>query len=202
MLSITCTHIAKRYVKEVLFKDFSFTFEGNKKYAILGANSSGKSTLLKIIGGAISSTKGEVIYSSSKPANEIFSFCSPEMYLLDDFTVRELFELHFQFKTPKVPLKEQWQQSDLTAFLNKRYSELSSGLKNKVKLALAIFTEAPALLLDEPCTNFDDSNTKWYQEMIAKHCTDQLIIVASNQESEYTFCSEQLNLNQYKTTTK
>jgi len=202
MLSITCTDIAKRYVKEVLFKNFSFTFEGNKKYAILGANSSGKTTLLKIIGGAISATKGEVIYSPSKPTNEIFSFCSPEMYLLDDFTVRELFELHFQFKTPKVPLKEQWHQSNLTAFLSKRYSELSSGLKNKVKLALALFTEAPALLLDEPCTNFDASNTKWYLEMIAKHCTEQLIIVASNQESEYAFCTEQLNLNQYKTTTK
>ena len=202
MLTIVCKDIAKRYTKEVLFKDFSFTFEGSKKYAILGANSSGKSTLLKIIGGAISANKGEVIYSPPKPSNEIFSFCSPEMYLLDDFTVQELFELHFQFKTPKVPLKEQWQQCNLTAFLNKRYSELSSGLKNKVKLALALFTEAPALLLDEPCTNFDASNTKWYQEMIEKHCTDQLIIVASNQESEYIFCSEKLNLNQYKTTTK
>ena len=202
MLRITCIDIAKRYLQEVLFKDFNYTFEGNAHYVILGANSSGKSTLLKIIGGAISATKGEVIYSPAKPPNEIFSFCSPEMYLLDDFTVQELFELHFQFKTPKVPLKEQWQQSNLTAFLNKRYSELSSGLKNKVKLALALFTEAPALLLDEPCTNFDASNTKWYQEMIEKHCTDQLIIVASNQESEYTFCSEKLYLHQYKTTTK
>ena len=104
MLTIVCKDIAKRYTKEVLFKDFSFTFERSKKYAILGANSSGKSTLLKIIGGAISATKGEVIYSPSTPSHEIFSFCSPEMYLLDDFTVQELFELHFQFKTPKVPM--------------------------------------------------------------------------------------------------
>jgi ABC-type multidrug transport system ATPase subunit len=198
MLSITCTDIAKRYVKEVLFKDLSFTFTHANKYVLLGANSTGKSTLLKIIGGAVAPTKGSVTYSLPIDKNELFSFSSPEMHLLDDFTVKELFELHFQFKTPKISLKDQWEQSNLTSFLSKRYLELSSGLKNKVKLALAIFTEAPALLLDEPCTNFDDSNTIWYQNMIATHCSDQLIIVASNQESEYTFCTEQLNLNQYK----
>jgi len=198
MLSITCTDIAKRYVKEVLFKDFTYTFEDTKKYVLLGANSTGKSTLLKIIGGAIAPSKGEVNYSLPTEKNELFSFSSPEMHLLDDFTVKELFELHFQFKTPKISLKEQWEESNLTNFLNKRYSELSSGLKNKVKLALAIFTKAPVLLLDEPCTNFDDNNTKWYQNMIATFCSHQLIIVASNQSSEYTFCTEQLNLNQYK----
>lgn len=198
MLSITCTDIAKKYVKEVLFKDLSYTFTEANKYVLLGANSTGKSTLLKIIGGAIAPTKGEVNYSLPKEKDELFSFSSPEMHLLDDFTVRELFELHFQFKTPKISLNEQWDESYLKAFLNKRYSELSSGLKNKVKLALAIFTEAPALLLDEPCTNFDDTNIKWYQAMIAKYCSHQLVIVASNQESEYTFCTEKLNLNQYK----
>ena len=58
MLRITCIDIAKRYLQEVLFKDFNYTFEGNAHYVILGANSSGKSTLLKIIGGALSPTKG------------------------------------------------------------------------------------------------------------------------------------------------
>ncbi len=200
MLSITCNYIAKRYVKEVLFKDLSYTFSDNNKYVLLGANSTGKSTLLKIIGGAVAPTKGKVSYSLLTDKHKLFSFSSPEMHLLDDFTVRELFELHFQFKTPKITLKEQWDQSNLTPFLGKRFAELSSGLKNKVKLALAIFTEAPALLLDEPCTNFDETNIKWYQDTIQTYCTDQLIIVASNQESEYTFCTEYLNLNQYKPT--
>ncbi len=200
MLSITCTDIAKRYVKEVLFKDLSYTFSDNNKYVLLGANSTGKSTLLKIIGGAVAPTQGKVSYSLLTDKHKLFSFSSPQMHLLDDFTVRELFELHFQFKTPKITLKEQWDQPNLTPFLGKRFAELSSGLKNKVKLALAIFTEAPALLLDEPCTNFDETNTKWYQDMIQTYCTDQLIIVASNQESEYTFCTEYLNLNQYKPT--
>lgn len=200
MLSIVCKDIAKRYIKEILFKDFSFTFEGYNKYVLLGANSSGKSTLLKIIGGAITPTKGQVKYSSPTPAYQLFSFCSPEMHLLDDFTVRELFELHFQFKTEKISLEEQWTRSGLHPFLNKKYTELSSGLKNKVKLSLALYTDTPALLLDEPCTNFDAVNAEWYTKTITELCQDQLIIVASNQEIEYTFCTEQIHLQQYKPT--
>lgn len=198
MLSITCTDIAKRYIKEVLFKDFNHTFTANNKYVLLGANSSGKSTLLKIIGGALAPTKGEVTYSQPISSNQLFSFCSPEMHLLDDFTVQELFELHFQFKTKKIELKEQWNRSGLNPFLNKKFEELSSGLKNKVKLSLALYTDTPALLLDEPCTNFDATNAAWYTNTIAELCQDQLIIVASNQEIEYTFCTEQIHLQHYK----
>lgn len=167
---------------------------------LLGANSSGKSTLLKIIGGAIAPTKGEVRFSESTASNELFSFCSPEMHLLDDFTVRELFELHFQFKKEKISVTEQWNRSGLHPFLNKKFAELSSGLKNKVKLSLALYTDTPALLLDEPCTNFDIENSTWYANTVNELCQDQLIIVASNQEIEYTFCTEQINLQQYKPT--
>jgi ABC-type multidrug transport system ATPase subunit len=202
MLSITCTNIAKRYIKEVLFKDFNYTFEGTNKYVLLGSNSSGKSTLLKIIGGALSATKGEVSYSLPIGTEEIFSFSSPEMYLLDDFTVAELFELHYQFKLPKITIADQIQKADLQSFSNKRYGELSSGLKNKIKLSLALFTDSPALLLDEPCTNFDETNSKWYNTMINEFCRDQLIIVASNQPIEYQFCTEQINLHNFKPNTK
>ena len=198
MLSITCTDVAKRYIKEILFKDFNYTFTANNKYVLLGENSSGKSTLLKIIGGAIAPTKGVVSYSKFTPSNELFSFCSPEMHLLDDFTVEELFHLHFQFNTKKISLEEQWKRSGLNPFLNKKFVELSSGLKNKVKLSLALYTVAPALLLDEPCTNFDAQNSAWYTNTIQELCQEQLIIVASNQEIEYTYCTEKIHLQHYK----
>lgn len=198
MLRISCSDIAKKYVKEVLFKDFNYTFEQNGKYAILGSNSSGKSTLLKIIGKAISPNMGEIVYSLSQGTESLVSFCSPEMHLLDDFTVREMFELHFNFKKAKLTKEEQWEISGLKSFLDKKYIELSSGLKNKVKLTLALFSDTPALLLDEPCTNFDEVNSKWYNEIIDNYCSSQLIIVASNQEIEYHFCKNHINLRQFK----
>jgi ABC-type multidrug transport system ATPase subunit len=200
MLSITCTSIGKKYYKEVLFKDFDYEFTASEKYVITGSNSSGKSTLLKIIGGVLTPTNGSIKYSLSTDKYNIFSFCSPELHLLDDFTVIELFNFHFKFKSPKIPISVQISQSDLSPFLHKKYGELSSGLKNKIKLTLALFTDSPALLLDEPCTNFDDTNINWYQQMIDKYCQNQLIIVASNQVSEYTFCSKKITLHSYKPT--
>jgi ABC-2 type transport system ATP-binding protein len=198
MLSITCINIAKRFNKEVLFKDFNFTFQGHKKYAILGPNSSGKSTLLKIIGGVLAPTKGNIEYSPEGTSDSLFSFCSPEMHLLDDFTVRELFELHFKFKASRISIEKQWEEAELQRFLHKKFGTLSSGLKNKIKLALALFTDTPVLLLDEPCTNFDDKNSNWYLKMIDKYWTDAMVIVASNQEIEYQFCEERVTLNSYK----
>lgn len=198
MLHIACTDIAKRYIKEILFKEFNYTFEQRKNYVLLGENSSGKSTLLKIIGGALAPSKGSVYYSANLPTHKIVSFCSPEMHLLDDFTVSQLFELHFQFKSPKIPMQEQWERSELTPFLAKKYEELSSGLKNKVKLSLALYSQTPALLLDEPCTNFDAKNTQWYTQTINELCQNQLIIVASNQKTEHTFCTEHIYLKDFK----
>ncbi len=199
MALISCTNIGKRFNNEVLFRDFNYTFEAGKQYVLLGPNSSGKSTLLKIISGVLAPTKGEVIFSPNLPPEQLFSFSSPEMYLLDDFTVEELFQLHFQFKKPIIPIKEQWELSDLKTFLHKKYSNLSSGLKNKVKLSLALFTDTPALLLDEPCTNFDDANSAWYNAIVMKHWLHKLVIVASNQEIEYLFCKEKILLQDFKT---
>jgi len=198
MLTITCTDVAKRFMREKLFKEFSYTFSQHGKYAILGPNSSGKSTLLKIVGGAIAPTKGTVKYTPHSDQHKLFNFCSPELHLLDNYTVREIFDFHFQFNKKKIPLENQWKTADLKSFLEKKYNELSSGLQNKIKLSLALYSDTPGLLLDEPCTNFDEQNTAWYNQTIEKYCKNQLVIVASNQLSEYKFCTEHIHLQHYK----
>lgn len=197
MLTIHCEDVAKKYRKEVLYKHFTYTFEQPKTYAILGPNASGKSTLLKIISGVLAPTKGNVIFNQ-EPSYEQISFSSPELDLLEDYTVQELFDFHFQLKEPKIPVSEQINLANLHSYLPKKYSELSSGLRNKVKLTLSMFTKADALLLDEPCTNFDVSNTEWYREMIRTHTENQLVIVASNQPQEYDFCEEKIHLHHFK----
>lgn len=197
MLTIHCEDVGKKFRNEVLYKHFTYTFKQPNTYAILGPNASGKSTLLKIISGVLAPTKGKVLFNQ-EPSYQNVSFCSPELDLLEDYTVEELFNFHFQLKTPKIPIDKQIKQANLHPYLTKKYSELSSGLRNKVKLALSIFTQADALLLDEPCTNFDVNNTEWYRTMIREYTTNQLVIVASNQPQEYDFCQEKIHLQTYK----
>lgn len=198
MTQIDCIGISKRFNRDILFRDFTYKFKNTNKYAILGENSSGKSTLLKIIGGVLSATKGEINYSNDIIQSNQISYSSPEMDLLNDYSIQELFDFHFQFKKPKISIKEQLITSKLMDYKDKKYSTLSSGMTNKVKLSLAIFTDAPVLLLDEPCTNFDHENNKCYTQMIDKYCNNQLIIVASNNSYEYSFCNEQINIQHFK----
>jgi len=198
MTKIDCIGISKHFNRDILFREFTFNFKNNNKYAILGENSSGKSTLLKIIGGVLSPTKGEINYSENIVESNQISFTSPEMDLLHDYSVQELFDFHFQFKKHKITINEQLTASKLSEFKDKKYYTLSSGLMNKVNLSSAIFSDSPVLLLDEPCTNFDHENIKWYANMSKEYCDNQLIIVSSNNANEYNFCNEHINIQNFK----
>jgi ABC-type multidrug transport system ATPase subunit len=81
---------------------------------------------------------------------------------------------------------------------NKQIRHYSSGMKQRLKLAQAIFSDTPLLLLDEPCTNLDASGISLYQELINQYCQERLVIVSSNDPQEYGFCLEQINILKYK----
>ena len=72
-------------------------------------------------------------------------------------------------------------------------------MKQRVKLALAFCADTPVLLLDEPTANLDQQGIDWYQSLIEKFSTNRLVIICSNQEHEYSFCSEKLDVTDYKT---
>ncbi|MFY0643262.1 MAG: ATP-binding cassette domain-containing protein [Bacteroidia bacterium] len=199
-MNIACKEIAKKFKQELLFSGFDYLFKQGESYALLGPNSSGKSTLLKMIAGVLEPSDGKVEFEdySLQESHSQIAFTSPEMALLADYTVQDIIDFHFSFKKCKLSLEEFVKHAELKPFLFKPYSSLSSGLKNKLKLALAIFSDVPVLLLDEPCTNFDEANVNWYRNVVGEYCNGQLIIVASNQEIEYHFCKHKINLNSYK----
>lgn len=61
-------------------------------------------------------------------------------------------------------------------------------MKQRVKLAQAIFADTPVLLLDEPCTNLDQQGIDLYTQLIRDYSRDRIVIVASNDEKEYKVC--------------
>jgi ABC-type multidrug transport system ATPase subunit len=68
----------------------------------------------------------------------------------------------------------------------------SSGMKQRLKLALAFYTYSQVIMLDEPCTNLDDEGIKIYHHLIETLTLNRLVIVASNQIEEYKFCNRKL----------
>ena len=203
-MKIILEDIGKKYNAEWIFRNINFEFSSENKYVILGANGSGKSTLLQVIAGNYISSEGKISYhnpSEIEPEN-IFrdiSFSAPYLELIEELSLKETIEFHSKFKKLKFPTEEIIKISELENSKEKQLKYFSSGMKQRVRLCLAILSDVPILLLDEPATNLDRQGIQWYQELINNFAKEKLIIVCSNQQSqEYSFCNEELVMENYK----
>ena len=122
------------------------------------------------------------------------------MELVEELTLREFFDFHFSFKRPlpSLTIDKIIDLIGLKDAVNKPIGDYSSGMKQRVKLAQAIFADTPILLLDEPCTNLDQQGVEQYREWIEQYGKNRLVIVASNDPREYFFCREQMLIEDYK----
>ncbi len=201
-MQISLEQACKRFNKEWIFKNLNFQFEVGKHYALVGNNGSGKSTLLQIIAGYSGLTKGSISWSPFDAINiyEQISFAAPYLELVEEFTATEQFEFQAQFKPIQKDLSAE-KILELIGLKNAAHKQIryySSGMKQRLKLALAIFSDCPILLLDEPCSNLDKEGYALYDTLIKEYAMHKLIIVGSNDPAEYHFCKEQVNLMDYK----
>jgi len=190
---IRAENIGKKFNTEWLFSGFHQTFSSGNLYAVTGPNGSGKSTLLNILWGQMPPTRGKLtVEVSGKPLEEDNLFrqvaiAAPYMDLIDEFTLTEMVDFHFRLK-PALPgytasrIIEEMYLADAT---NKPIGNFSSGMKQRLKLGLAFYTDAPAVFLDEPGTNLDDNAFEWYKNLVKTHTKNRLLIIASNNADEY-----------------
>lgn len=202
-MKICLNNISKRYQQNWIFKDLTLEIQDGSSLAILGNNGSGKSSLLRIIASMQSATKGTITYTHQQEQIEpnaiynMLSYAAVGMQLIEEFTLSELLTFHFSFKKSinQLRVEEIISILDMKNVQSKLVGDFSSGMKQRVKLAQAIFTDAPLLLLDEPCSNLDKHGIAQYQEWMATYQNNRTIIVASNDSNEYSFCKEQIMLS-------
>ena len=103
-MKIILDQIGRRFNREWIFRKVNYSFELGNSYAILGANGSGKSTLLQVISGSLTSSEGKVNYFREDIPLDIenvfheLSFAAPYLELIEEFTLSEHIDFHFQFK--------------------------------------------------------------------------------------------------------
>ncbi len=208
-MQITLNNIGKRYNYEWIFRNINYEFTIGDNCVILGANGSGKSTLLQVIAGNIISSEGNIKYTintqqSDIPQENLFhylSFASPYLELFEEFTLAESIDFQAKFKPfyKGLDTKAIIALTQLEKAQNKQLKHYSSGMKQRVRLALAILCDTPLLLLDEPTSNLDKKAIEWYQNLITNYTKNRLVVVCSNQlEQEYFFCKKQLQIEEYK----
>jgi ABC-type multidrug transport system ATPase subunit len=207
-MKVSLTDAGKRFNRDWIFRHLNYQFESGQAYAIVGPNGSGKSTLLQVISGSMQVNEGNVQYSvgsglSAVASDQIFnsvSICAPYLEVVEEMTVKEFLEFHHHFKPflSSVSIESIISTVGLDNAIHKQIRHYSSGMKQRAKLAQAIFSDVPVVLLDEPCTNFDHAGIDLYHSLIREYCSNRLVIVSSNDEVEYSFCDQKLFITDYK----
>ncbi len=220
-MTISLSDAGKRFNRDWIFRHVNYTFEAGQSYAIIGPNGSGKSTLLQVLSGGMMLNDGSIefrvgssesgvlsrelgvgsstIISTEKIYNHI-SICAPYLEVIEEMTLKEFLEFHRGFK----PFLEGITADSIISTLglekaiNKQIRYYSSGMKQRVKLAQCIFSDTAIVLLDEPCTNLDTEGIALYHRLIDEYSKDRLVVVSSNDEVEYKFCENVVNMNSWK----
>lgn len=205
--TITTNGLGKRFNREWIFRKFDYTFESPHLYAITGPNGSGKSTLLQVLWGQSLPTAGTIGYLSENQEIEItdvfrhLSIATPYMDLIDEFTLDEQLNFHFKMKQ----IRSGFNVADLpeimylSASRNKQIGNFSSGMRQRLKLALAFYSQADVIFLDEPGTNLDKQAFQWYLGQLDKVRPMALTVIASNNPDEYPDATRVINISDYKT---
>jgi ABC-type multidrug transport system ATPase subunit len=206
MMTITLSDTGKRFNRDWIFRHLNYTFSQGNSYAITGPNGSGKSTLLQMLSGSMACSEGTInwnINSSNVDVDHVFkqmSIVAPYLEVIEEMTAIEFLQFHQQFKKllPDISIKEIVNVIGLEKAANKQIRYYSSGMKQRVKLAQAIFSNAPLLLLDEPCTNLDATGYELYHNLIKDYAKGKTVIVSSNDVNEYSFCKDVISIMDYK----
>jgi len=199
-MNINLQNIYKKYGNNWILKNVNLSFNQGEKYAVLGNNGSGKSTLLKIISGQTSPSKGKIIFENTEVEDvyQKVSFCAPYIDVIEELTFKELLLFVANYK----PFMAEYPITTILQLFNfqsdKWIKDYSSGMKQRVKLALALFADVEVTLLDEPTSNLDEAGVEWYFEMLKKLPKDRTIIIASNIEREYQFCEHLIHIKDFK----
>ena len=206
-MNIYLDGIGKKFNTEWIFRNISITLGSGETCAILGRNGSGKSTLLQIIAGSVHPSSGKLRYelgSNEIPDNLVFrelAMVAPYLEIIEDFTLDEMLSFHFSFKSylPGITADMVKDVLDLKVRKSKTIRQYSSGMKQRVKLALAFFSDVSLLLLDEPVMNLDKAGMDWYLQLVKEYTGKRTLIICSNQhDQESVFAQKILRIEDFK----
>ncbi|HMD13375.1 MAG TPA: ABC transporter ATP-binding protein [Bacteroidota bacterium] len=203
-ITFTAEKLSKKFNRRTIFSDISILLHAKNSLAITGKNGSGKSTLVKILSGVLSPTRGSISLQidgvNVAPANHFsyFGLVSPYLQLYDEFTGMENLELFNKIRGLSVA-REHLQQLLQRVNLHERQDDLvrtySSGMKQRLKYAFALFHKPPILFLDEPTSNLDAEGIETVRQIIKEQKSNGILIIATNDDDDVKLCDQRIDLN-------
>lgn len=197
-IEIEFSNLIKIYDEKSLYKNLSGKVKAGHCTCITGNNGSGKSTFLKIIAGLTRPTSGAVLYYKEETAfplakvRDEIAFVSPEMQLYDALTATENLLFFASMAANSALAKElvpkALQMVGLSAVADKKVATFSTGMKQRLKLALLPASNRSLWLLDEPSSNLDAAGRKILENLIEEGKKKQYtLLLATNDPLEVAY---------------
>ena len=197
----------KKYKNLEVLSDINLKFEDGKMYAIIGANGSGKSLILKALSGYNKLTSGKVLQNENEIRKnnnyiEDAGIIIENPVMVNEYTINENLEYlkKMSENSKDIDLDKWYKYFEIEEYKEKRFSELSLGTKQKVALIQAFMHNPKNILLDEPFNALDKKAVIKVKELlIEEKKKGKLIIIVTHINDEILEeCDEVIELENGK----
>ena len=173
---ISAAQVTRRFGERVAVDNLTFSVQGGEVFGLLGPNGAGKTTTLRMLGGLIAPTSGEVAIdgrpftpTTAGALRARIGFLTETPGLWDNLTVEDNLRVYAKlFGTPRPDLAAArvLRLFDLADRRDDRVALLSKGMKQKLALARALVHEPDVVLLDEPTANLDPKTSRSVRDLL------------------------------------
>lgn len=197
----------KKYKNLEVLSDINLKFEDGKMYAIIGANGSGKSLILKALSGYNKLTSGKVLQDGNEIRKnnnyiENAGIIIENPVMVNEYTINENLEYlkKMSENSKDIDLDKWYKYFEIEEYKEKRFSELSLGTKQKVALIQAFMHNPQNILLDEPFNALDKKAVIKVKELLIeeKKKGKLIIIVTHINDKILEECDEVIELENGK----
>lgn len=198
-MRVEAREVSRSFGSQKVIDSLSLDIDSGERIAIVGGNGSGKTTFLRLLSGILSPTSGKILWedtSGEEVARELWPqkmcFTGPYVELIEELSMMELLHFHQKMRPYIADLGplDLLKISGLEHAQNKLIKYFSSGMKQRLRLTLAVMSISSVVFLDEPTSNFDQRAIDWMRELIENYLGNRTLVVGTNSvQSELLLCN-------------
>jgi len=191
---LQANHVTKTYSagKKIALQDFSIHVPKATVYGLLGPNGAGKTTFIRIINQITQADSGEVFINGEKlnPHHiKDIGYMPEERGLYKNMTVGDQILYFGALKGMKkqdalAQAKYWFDRLEIDQWWNKKLSELSKGMAQKIQFVVTVLHQPKLLILDEPFSGFDPVNANLVKDQILQLKEQGTTIILSTHRME------------------